>query len=105
MVHSDLQQRQAWMREKHAVVPLPRTEEATTASAERHYAPAEVAGIWGLSVDSVRRLFGYEPGVLVIDSGRLSANKRRYRTLRILQSVLDCVHRRMSSAGRRAESC
>jgi hypothetical protein len=105
MGRSDLQQRQTWMREKHAVVALPRTQEVITSSAERHYAPAEVAAIWGLSIDRVRRLFGYEPGVLVIDSGRLTANKRRYTTLRIPQSVLDRVHRRLSIASGRVELC
>lgn len=105
MVRSDLQQHQAWMREKHAVVAFPRIQEVTTSSAERHYMPAEVAAIWGLSIDSVRRLFECEPGVLVMDNGRLTVSKRRYRTLRIPQSVLDRVHRRLSIAGRRVESC
>ena len=93
------------MREKHAVVALPRTQEVAASSAERHYAPSEVAAIWGLSIDSVRRLFECEPGVLVIDNGRLTASKRKYRTLRIPQSVLDRVHRRLSIVGRRVESC
>ena len=103
-MRADLQQRQAWMREKHAVVALPRTQEVTTSSAERHDAPGEAAGIGGVSIDSVRRLFECEPGVLVIDNGRLTASKRRYRTLRIPPSVLDRVHRRLSIAGRRVES-
>jgi len=106
MMRSDLQQRQTWMREKQAAVAVvPRTQEVTASSAERHYAPAEVAAIWGLSIDSVRRLFEYEPGVLVIDNGRLTTSKRKYGTLRIPQSVMDRVHRRLSIASRRVESC
>jgi hypothetical protein len=47
-----------------------------------------------LSTDSVRRLFENEPGVLVIE--RPSKNTRRYRTLRIPESVALRVHRRNS---------
>lgn len=52
---------------------------------------AEVAEMLGVSTDTVRRLFADEPGV--IDFGRHQAmrDKRRYRLLRIPQSVLDRV--------------
>ena len=33
--------------------------------AVRHYSPAEIAKLWNLSVDSVRKLFENEPGVMV----------------------------------------
>jgi hypothetical protein len=61
-------------------------------SAEEH-SPAEIAHMWGLSTDSVRRLFRNEPGVLAI-SPRQSKGKRAYLTLRIPQSVLERVHRK-----------
>ena len=66
---------------------------------ERHYSPAELAELWGLSVDTVRRLFEREPGVLVIDRARTRhyGRGRRYRTLRIPASVAERVHRRMSN--------
>ena len=50
--------------------------------------------MWGLSADSIRRLFDDEPGVLVIGDTN-HQHKRRYRTLRIPQSVIERVHRRM----------
>jgi transcriptional regulator GlxA family with amidase domain len=58
---------------------------------ERHYSVTDVAKLWGLSRDSVRRLFRREPGVLVMGE--------RYVTLRIPESVLERVHRRLSNAG------
>jgi hypothetical protein len=59
--------------------------------AERHYTVAEIAAMWNLSKDAVRRMFQDEPGVLVLGA-RSSGRKRRYTTLRIPQSVLEKVH-------------
>jgi hypothetical protein len=47
--------------------------------------------MWNVSVETVRRLFQNEPGVLVL-GGHASGRKRRYTTLRIPQSVLERVH-------------
>jgi hypothetical protein len=51
--------------------------------------------MWTLSDDAVRKMFETEAGVLVI--GRASGGARRYRTLRIPTSVLECVHRRLTN--------
>ena len=48
--------------------------------------------MWKLSEDVVRRLFEKEPGVLVIESAR--RYKRRYRTLRVPESVVQRVHKK-----------
>jgi hypothetical protein len=61
---------------------------------ERHYAPEELGELWSLSADTVRRLFEHEAGVLVIERTRTS--RRRYRTLRIPESVAQRVHHRFS---------
>jgi hypothetical protein len=65
---------------------------------ERHYTVDEVAALWSLSRDSVRRMFLSEPDVPKIarPGGRY---KRSYVTLRIPESVLNRVYRRMC-AGR-----
>jgi hypothetical protein len=63
--------------------------------ASRHYSPVDVGELWGLSPDTVRRLFEKEPGVLVISEG-MTRGKRRYRTLRIPASVVQRVHRKLS---------
>jgi len=61
----------------------------------KHYSPAEVGQLWGLSADTVRRVFQKEPGVLLIgDSSR--RGKRRYLTMRIPASVMERVHRRLT---------
>jgi hypothetical protein len=61
--------------------------------AERHYTVAEVAAMWNLSKDTVRRMFQNEPGVLIL-GGRSSSRKRRYTTLRIPYTTLEQVHRK-----------
>ena len=61
---------------------------------ERHYAPSEVAEPWNLSVEVIRRLFQNEPGVLVFEAP-VKKGRRRYKTIRIPQSVLERVHKRL----------
>jgi hypothetical protein len=68
----------------------------TSVHIERHYAVTEIAEMWNLSPDKVRELFENEPGVLVLGE-RNQRHKRRYVTLRIPQTVLERVHRRLSS--------
>lgn len=67
----------------------------TSVHIERHYAVTEIAEMWNLSPDKVREIFEDEPGVLVIGE-RNPRRKRRYVTLRVPQSVLERVHRRLS---------
>jgi hypothetical protein len=70
---------------------------------ERHFAVGEVAELWNLCPDVVRKLFEREPGVLVLgDHG--SRGKRRYTTLRIPQSVVERVHRRLCNPDLTTES-
>ena len=64
--------------------------------AERHFSVQEIAGLWGLGVDKVRELFEKEPGVVVLCDEVLGRRKRRYRTLRIPESVVQRVHRRLA---------
>jgi hypothetical protein len=72
-----------------------------TAAMETHYSVAQVAAQWGLSEDTLRRLFEAEPGVLVIEPRRGRFSRRRYRTLRIPESVAERVHRRLSIVNER----
>lgn len=63
---------------------------------ERHYTIAEIAELWKLSPNAVRRLFQGEPGVFVAlgEPRPRYGRQRGYVTLRIPQSVLERVHRR-----------
>jgi hypothetical protein len=80
------------MRERHRSDKL---NPDPTAFSERHYSVKEIAEMWSLSPDTVRALFEHESGVLVLGECEASP-KRRYRTIRIPESVLERVHRRMS---------
>ena len=63
---------------------------------ERHFTPQELAETWGVSVQTIRELFKDEEGVLKIgrDGTRM---RRRYKTLRIPESVAERVHTRLSA--------
>jgi len=69
---------------------------------EVHFTPAGLAKEWAVSTDTIRHLFYDEPGVLKIDrpetmrGGKDGKGKRRYRSIRIPQSVAERVHRRLS---------
>lgn len=76
------------------VLTLPAPLAPTLASAESHYSPNEVAKLWHFNVETVRRLFQDEPGVLVLQAP-FKKGKRRYTTIRIPQSVLERVHKRL----------
>jgi AraC-like DNA-binding protein len=57
---------------------------------ERHYTVAEVAQLWGVSKNTVRRVFKDVPGVLRIGSRK--PRTRRYITLSIPERVLTATH-------------
>jgi len=71
------------------------TDLLTFQMAERHYSPDEIAELWGVSVDSIRRIFRDEPGVLKMGE-KSPKHKRQYLTLRIPESVAERVHTRLS---------
>jgi hypothetical protein len=64
------------------------------AADERYYTPSDVANLWRLSVETVRRLFQNEPGVMVLQ-GPIRKGKRPYKTIRIPHSVLERVRARL----------
>jgi hypothetical protein len=64
---------------------------------ERHYSPAELGELWNLSADTVRRMFENEPGVLVFENPMRSSS-RRFRTIRIPESVAERVYSRFGNA-------
>ena len=65
---------------------------------EKHYSVWELAQLWGLSEKTIRRMFYDEPGV--VKWGREEQRFRRaYLTLRIPESVVQRVHRRLRQTG------
>lgn len=61
---------------------------------ERHFSVNEVAEMWNISDDTVRRLFRDEPGVLKI-AHSYSRLKRGYEVLRMPESVVIKVHEKL----------
>lgn len=66
---------------------------------ERCYSLEQIAEFWALSVDTVRRIFEHEAGVLIIERPRIRG-KRQYRTLRIPESVAQRVYHRLAMKGK-----
>ena len=59
---------------------------------ERLYTPKELAELWKLSEQSIRRLFADQPGVFTIGSSN-PRGRRGYVTLRIPGAIVDRVFR------------
>jgi hypothetical protein len=60
-----------------APLTYPGASAETPTPAERHYAPSEVAELWQFNVETIRRLFQDEPGVVVLQA---PVKKGRART-------------------------
>ncbi len=68
---------------------------------ERHLKVNEIAQMWGCSRETIRRLFQDEPGVVRIGHEE-TRFRRRYTCLRIPESVMRSVHRRLRQRTRRS---
>jgi hypothetical protein len=77
---------------RHGGVPRPMAEGASPF--ERHYTPQEVAELWRVDENTVRRIFQDELGVLKLNTAK--RGKRAYVTLRIPGGVLERVYRERS---------
>jgi len=67
---------------------------------QRFYSPEQVAELWALSSHTIRRIFENEPDVLVIEKPHVYGKRRRHRTLRIPESVVQRVYHRLAKKGR-----
>ena len=62
---------------------------------EQHFTPKQLAKLWSLGVDLIRRAFENEPGV--VHYGRAETmHKRKYDSMRIPASVAARVHQRLT---------
>src|SRR5271170_7486764 len=64
---------------------------------EKHYSVIEIAKLWALSEKTVRKMFEREPGVIQWGAEE-TRQKRGYRTLRVPETVLHRVHRKLRRA-------
>ena len=67
------------------------------ATFERHYSVAELAALWNLNPESIRRIFRDRPDVLKLNSPE-KLRKRGYCVLRIPESVAQRVHEQLRKA-------
>jgi hypothetical protein len=98
--HADAQaaaQQPAATDSRTRCVPVPAEHEPAPKPIERHYTAGEVADLWHFNVETVRRIFEHEPGVMVLQAPTMK-RKRVYKTLRIPQTVLNRVHKRLQIA-------
>src|ERR1017187_3126593 len=61
---------------------------------ERHYRARELAKLWGVSANTVIRIFTAEPGVLNLSNFN-TPGKRKYTLLSIPESIALAVHSRL----------
>lgn len=66
-------------------------------ASEKHYSVIEIAKLWALSEKTVRKIFEREPGVIHWSTEE-RLHKRGYRTLRVPETVLHRVHRKLRRA-------
>jgi len=64
---------------------------------EQHYSIIEISKLWALSQKTVRKIFENEPGVILWGREE-TRHKRGYRTLRVPETVLQRVHRKLRHA-------
>ena len=64
---------------------------------EKHYSIIEISKLWALSQKTVRKIFENEPGVIQWGTEE-TRHKRGYRTLRVPETVLLRVHRKLRHA-------
>lgn len=77
-------------------LPIPDIGESHISIEEKHFTPQELAELWSVSVQTIREIFEREEGVLKIGRDG-TRTRRRYKTLRIPESVVERVHTRLSA--------
>jgi AraC-like DNA-binding protein len=75
--------------------PQPKPPKPETVSTDKEfYSVADVALLWNLSPDSIRRIFSDEAGVITLGDGAARRGKRKRVTLRIPREVVERVRRK-----------
>jgi hypothetical protein len=64
---------------------------------EKHFNLSELAATWGLSVETIRKLFADDPGVVKMSSASGPTGRRRYCISRISSSAAARLHKRLSA--------
>jgi hypothetical protein len=86
---------QQWQPARIFYSPRVRNQPVT----EQHFSPAQLASQWGLSDDTIRRIFDGVDGVLRLEKTARTGKRPRV-TIRIPLSVAERVHRLLSTGGK-----
>jgi hypothetical protein len=74
----------------------PKNKSLADDGTQENFSVAEVAALWNLSTDTIRKLFEDEPGVIPLGNPN-PRGKRRRITLRIPRDVMERVKNRMAN--------
>ena len=86
-----------WYGATSVYIPTKDDTSSTGVENEKHFDLSEVAAMWGLSVETIRKLFAADPRVVKIPSTSGPAGRRRYGTRRIPSSAAARLHKRLSA--------
>jgi hypothetical protein len=78
-------------------IPTKDDTSSTGVENEKHFDLSELAATWALSVETIRKLFADDPGVVKMPSASGTTGRRRYCTLRIPSSAAARLHKRLSA--------
>jgi hypothetical protein len=70
-------------------------EEQNQLAIEKHYSADQLAELWAISADTVRKIFRDDPDVLKIGAAE-TRSKRGYVVLRIPESVVRRTHAKLT---------
>ncbi|HWO29843.1 MAG TPA: hypothetical protein VNO32_13700 [Candidatus Acidoferrum sp.] len=85
-----------WYAATSVYIPT-KDDSSTGVENEKHFNLSELAAMWGLSVETIRKLFADDPGVVKMPSASGPKGRRRYRIFRIPSSAAARLHKRLSA--------
>jgi hypothetical protein len=86
-----------WYAATSVYIPTEDDTGSTGVENEKHFDLSELAATWGLSFETIRKLFADDPHVVKIASASGPTGGRRYCTLRIPSSAAARLHKRLSA--------
>jgi hypothetical protein len=86
-----------WYAATSVYIPTKDDTSSTGVANEKHFNLSELAATWGLSLETIRRLFADDAHVVKIPGASGPAAGRRYCTLRIPSSAAARLHKRLSA--------
>jgi hypothetical protein len=86
-----------WYAATSVYFPTTDDTSSTGVENEKHFDLSELAATWGLSVETIRKLFADDPRVVKSPIASGPTGRRRYCTLRIPSSAAARIHKRLSA--------